>query len=569
VDSLAIAALLREIAAYLVLEGERFRARAYQRAAGSIEATHDLERLIAERRLTDLPGVGRALAGVVEELSRRGSAEVLERLRTRWPRLVVELAGLGGLGPARGLALHAALAPVDLDDLAAMCRSGRVRELPGFGAVSEARLLEAIERRHARGQPLVLAEARQLVAGLTAHLAGDPVAVIAAAAGPSRRWVEVSDRIAIAAATVDPDGLARRLEAHPLVVSVDRAPGEDDGPAAPLARFLARLAGGAVCELVAAPPERFGTALVVATGSDEHLELLRRRAAGAGHTLEQIEAADEAALYRALGLPWLPPEVRDGTDELAAADAGDDFADLVTLADVAGSVHCHTTYSDGKHSVEAMALAARELGHSYITITDHSPTAHYAGGLSVERLVAQAAEIAAAEAAVGIAILRGTESDIRADGALDYPDEVLAGLDVVIASIHQRYKLDEDGMTRRLVTAMRQPVFKIWGHALGRIILHRDPIAIRFDEVLDAIADSPAAIELNGDPRRLDLDPERARRAAARGARFVLSSDAHSTAALANVEYAVALARRARLRRRDVLNTLPPDEFRRAVRPRP
>jgi DNA polymerase (family 10) len=349
-----------------------------------------------------------------------------------------------------------------------------------------------------------------------------------------------------------------------MVVSVARAPG--DGA---VARFVARLAGGATCDVFAAAPDRYGTALVLATGSDEHVAQLRARASAAGLVLDAIEAADEEALYGALKLSWLPPEVRDGTDEVAAADAGDDFADLVTLADVAGSVHCHTTYSDGKHTVEAMARAARDLGHSYITITDHSPTAHYAGGLTVERLSVQAAEIAAAEAKVGIAILRGTESDIRADGALDYPDEVLAGLDVVIASIHQRYKLDEDGMTRRLVAAMRQPVFKIWGHALGRILRHRDPIAVRFDEVLDAIADSSAAIELNGDPRRLDLDPERARRALARGVRFVLSSDAHSTSALANVEYAVALARRARLRRRDVLNTLPADEFRRAVRPRP
>jgi DNA polymerase (family 10) len=260
--------------------------------------------------------------------------------------------------------------------------------------------------------------------------------------------------------------------------------------------------------------------------------------------------------------------VRDGTDELAAAGAGDDFADLVALSDVAGSVHCHTVYSDGKNTVEEMARAAEALGHSYITITDHSASAHYAGGLDAARLAEQWAEIADVERRVGIRILRGTESDIRSDGALDYPDDLLAGMDVVIASVHQRFRLDEDGMTRRLVAAMRQPVFKIWGHALGRLLLHREPIAVRFDEVLDAIADSPAAIEINGDPRRLDLDPERARRALARGARFVLSSDAHSTAALANVEYAVAMARRARLRRTDVLNALPADEFSRAVRPR-
>ncbi|HWM85349.1 MAG TPA: PHP domain-containing protein [Kofleriaceae bacterium] len=563
-SSLAIAARLREIAAYLVLEGDRFRARAYEKAARSLEGVKDLDRLIAERRLTELPRIGPSLAGAIEELSRRGTIDLLERLREKWPKLVLELADLGGVGPGRALALQAALAPADLDELAEMCRAGRVRAVQGFGPAAEARLLDAIERRHQRGHPLALAEARQLSAALAGHLLADGAAMAADPAGAARRWVEISDRLSLAAATRDPVALAAHLGRHPQVVSVDRAP-DSDHPH--VARFLARLASGVLCELVAAPPERYGTAMVVATGSAAHLDQLRSRAGAAGLALEEIAAADEPALYRALGLPWLPPEVRDGSDELAAADAGDDFADLVALADVAGSVHCHTTYSDGKHSVEQMARAAAALGHSYITITDHSPTAHYAGGLTVERLAQQWAEIGQVEQRVGIRILRGTESDIRADGGLDYPDSVLATMDVVIASVHQRYRLDEEAMTRRLVAAMRQPVFKIWGHALGRLLMHRDPIAVRFDEVLDAIADSPAAIEINGDPRRLDLEPERARRARARGVRFVLSSDAHSTDALVNVEYAVALARRARLRRADVLNTLPADEFCRAVQP--
>jgi DNA polymerase (family 10) len=561
VDALAIAARLREIAAYLGLDGDRYRARAYEKAARSVEAVAQIDSLIAERRLTELPHVGDSLAGVIEELARRGTIELLDRLRARWPKLVVELAELRGVGPARALAIHEALAPTDLDELADMARAGRLRELPGFGPARVASLVDAIEQRAQRDQPLVLAEARQLAAGLAAHLAAGGAQ--AAMAGDARRWVEVSDRLCVAAAGPDLEGLAACLAAHPLVVSMTRAPDIADG----VASFTARMASGAACQLIASHPDRFGTALALATGSAEHVEQLRRRAAAAGLVLETVAAADEEAFYRALGLPWLPPEVRDGTDEIAAADAGDDFADLVALADVAGSVHCHTTYSDGKHSVEQMARAAEALGHAYITITDHSPTASYAGGLTVERLALQWAEIAEVERKVGIHILRGTESDIRADGALDYPDDVLTSLDVVIASVHQRYKLDEDGMTRRLVAAMRQPVFKIWGHALGRLLLRREPIACRFDEVLDAIADSPAAIEINGDPRRLDLEPERARRARARGVRFVLSSDAHSTAALANVEFAVALARRARLRRADVLNTLSREDFLRAVRP--
>ncbi|HKE19703.1 MAG TPA: PHP domain-containing protein [Kofleriaceae bacterium] len=558
-----VAPRLREIAAYLVLEGDRYRARAYQKAAGSVEAIKNLEQLIAERRLTSLPGIGESLAGAIEELARRGTTDLLERLRAHWPALVVDIADLGGLRPARALALHAALSPADLDDLAEMCRTGRVRQLAGFGAAIEARLLDGIERRQERGEVVALADARQLTAALAAHLASGAAAQ-ASPAGAARRWVELSERLVLAAASREPDALADHLGSHPLVASVERAPATDS-----MIRFAARLTGGVQCDLVVAPPERYGTALALATGAEAHVELLRRRAAAAGLTLDAIAAADEEALYRALGLPWLPPEVRDGTDELAAADAGEDFASLVALADVIGSVHCHTTYSDGKHTVEQMARAARALGHSYITITDHSPSAQYAGGVTVDRLGMQWAEIAEVEKRVDIRILRGTESDIRADGSLDYPDDVLASMDVVIASIHQRFKLDEEAMTRRLVAAMRQPLFKIWGHALGRLIQRRDPIKCRFDEVLDAIAEGPAAIEINGDPRRLDLEPERARQALARGARFVLSSDAHSTEALANVEFAVAQARRARLRRGDVLNTLPADEFCRAVRPLP
>jgi DNA polymerase (family 10) len=283
--------------------------------------------------------------------------------------------------------------------------------------------------------------------------------------------------------------------------------------------------------------------------------------------LETLEAAEEADVYRALGLPWLPPEVRDGTDEIAAADAGDDFSDLVALGDVTTAFHCHTTYSDGKDSIEDMARAASALGMQAITITDHSAAASYAGGLDVAKLREQHAEMDRVRGELPVTLLRGTEADILADGTIDVPLELLPELDLVIASVHQRYKADEDQMTERLVKVMRQPFFKIWGHALGRLVLRRDPIKVRIDEVFDAIAEGKAAIEINGDPYRLDLPPELARRAAARGIPFVLSSDAHSVRGIQAVRWAVAMARRARIRKRQVLNTLPPDELRAAIRP--
>jgi DNA polymerase (family 10) len=469
-DPAGLAAVLREIATYLDLERDRYRARAYRRAAESLEATPDVPRLLAEERLTELPGVGDKLARTIAELAATGTTASLHELRLR----------------------------------------------------------------HLIGKDMRLHIARDLGEGLAAHVRGGPAAREVVVCGAVRRWIEVVDRIVLAVATTDPAAVRERLRGHPL---------------------------GAHCELHTAPPERFGAALIAATGSDAHVAALRAR----GLDLDTAAGADEAAVYRTVGLPPIPPEVRDGSDELS----GDDFTDLIRLEDIQGAVHCHTVYSDGKHTIEEMAGAAQSRRLSYLTITDHSVSAGYAGGLSADELRAQGEEIEAVQRRVGIRILRGTESDIRRDGELDYPDDVLGGLDVVIASIHQRYKLDPEAMTRRVVTAMRSPVFKIWGHGLGRMILSRPPIEVDFEAILDAICASPAAIEINGDPHRLDLDPERARRAHRRGIKFVLSTDAHSMKQLDYLENAVGMARRARLRRRDVLNALPLDEFVRAVRPAP
>ena len=277
---------------------------------------------------------------------------------------------------------------------------------------------------------------------------------------------------------------------------------------------------------------------------------------------------DEGAVYASLGLPFIPPELREDAGELEAADAGDRFEDLITERDIQGMVHCHTTCSDGRNTVEEMARAAAAMGMSYITITDHSPAASYAGGVTIERLPLQWREIADAQAQVPIKLLRGTESDILREGDLDYPDGVLESLDVIIASIHDRHRMDPAAMTARLVRAMELPVFKIWGHALGRLLLRREPIDCDVERILDAVARSPAAIEINGSPHRMDLPAEWIRAARRRNIKFVISTDAHSTAELANLSFGVALARRGGLRRSDVLNALPVEEFMAAVRPR-
>jgi DNA polymerase (family 10) len=237
------------------------------------------------------------------------------------------------------------------------------------------------------------------------------------------------------------------------------------------------------------------------------------------------------------------------------------------LEDLRGAVHCHTQYSDGRHSIEEMARAAEELGLAYLTITDHSASATYARGLDLARLQRQSDEIARVQERVNVRILHGTESDILRDGSLDFPDAALRRLDVIIASIHNRYKMDAEQMTDRLLKALRHPLFKIWGHALGRYVMSRPPFACHMDEVLDAVAESRAAIEVNGDPHRLDMEPRWIREARARGIRFVVSVDAHTTSGLRNARWGVDMARRGWLRREEVLNTLGPDEFTSAVKP--
>jgi DNA polymerase (family 10) len=282
-----------------------------------------------------------------------------------------------------------------------------------------------------------------------------------------------------------------------------------------------------------------------------------------------VTVASEAALYDALGLAYVPPELREDEGEIEAALAGTLPRDLVRLEDVRGMVHCHTTWSDGRASMEEMARAADALGMEYMTITDHSQTAGYAGGLDEERMLRQWDELARVQEKVKVRLLRGTESDILEDGALDYPDRILERLDVVVASVHARMKMDEDRMTRRLVRCMSLPVFKIWGHALGRLILDRPSFACRVPEVLDALAASRGAVEVNGDPKRLEMEPRWLREATKRRIPVVLSVDAHSVRDLGYLRNAITVARRGWVRKGDVLNTRGVEEFRRAVKPVP
>jgi DNA polymerase (family 10) len=561
-DRLSAARALGEIGRRLqIAGGNPFRAKAFLRGAGALsgQAT-DLATLVREGRLQKLRGIGPAIAGVIEELHRTGRSRLLDRLREELPRGVLELSRVPTLSLARIRALQDALGIDSLASLEAACRAGKVRTVKGFGPRTEERLLAGIQKlREGHGQ-VHLHRALEAAEPLVEHLLASPAVARANVAGALRRRCETVSALPLVATGISAEATFDQLFSFPLV--------ESAGPVSP-PTATAILTNGLPVSVTWVRPELYGPALVEKTGTAGHwrrLEALARER-GIARGVSAIEAAEEAGFYATLGLPWIPPELREDQGEVDAALRGALPQRLLTVADIRGMVHCHTHYSDGRDSVLEMALAARELGMSYITITDHSPTASYAGGVTLDRLERQWEEIDRAEEATGMRILRGTESDILADGALDYPDAVLEKLDVVVASIHNRYRMDARAMTERVTRALALPLFKIWGHARGRLIGRRPPFECDMERILDVAGGSRVAIEVNGDPYRLDMDPPWIREAQKRGLPFVISVDAHSTRDLQNLRYGVDMARRGWLQPSDVLNTLEAAEFEARVRP--
>jgi DNA polymerase (family X) len=570
-DRFEIARLLREIGVRMGIAGEdRFRARAYETGARALESLReDVETLAKEGRLTTIPGIGPALAGVIGEIVETGRSRRLEALRAAMPAEVLEMSRVEGVTPKRREALRAA-GIGSIEELEAACRAQRVRLLPGFGAKTEARLLAAAQAYGRRTTRMLLTDALDDARPLLRQLENTRGVHRAAIAGSIRRALEIVGN-ADFVATGDENAVRAAVDGHPSVVRSERRP----------PGLVFDFASGLRGRVFAGEERSFGAAWIRATGSAAHVERLEQIADERGLRFDasglarrdrggrwrRIAAAAELDLYAALGLPWIPPEMREDAGEIEAAQGGDTMADLIQQEDVLGMVHCHTTWSDGKDTILDMARGAEAMGMRYLTITDHSPTAFYAGGVKVDALKRQWEEIDAAQGEVGIKLLRGTESDILGDGALDYPDAVLERFDVIIASIHNRLKMDEDAMTKRVIAAMRRPVFKIWGHALGRLLNRREPFACRVEEVLDAVADSPAAVEINGDPHRLDMEPRWIREARNRGIPFVISTDAHSVGGMRNLGFGVGIARRGGVRRREVLNARDAESFAAAVRP--
>ena len=552
-DKFGIAAALQEIARLMELKGGqyRFKAKAYNAGARSLQAVGNLDRLVKKNLLTTLPRIGGALASQITQLYLTGESSVLKQLREEFPPGVVELSAVPGLSLTKVQQLHEQLGISSVEELKAAAEAGQIRDLKGFGPKTEQRLLEVLSKEVERpSQRLHLHHALNTAEQVVEFMRTSRGLVDISFAGSLRRWKETVGTIEIVASSKKPEALIEHFLRYPYIVS-SRV--EENN-------CVAQFVDGARVSFTAVTPAEFAVTLFLKTGSEDHLA-----------RLPHIEFAKvpktEAAIYDRLHMQYVPPELRENEGEIEAALAGKLPEDLVTLDDVKGMVHCHTTYSDGKHALEAMVRGAEAMGMKYITITDHSPTAFYAGGVKLDDLRRQWDEIDELQDQVKIKILRGTESDILADGRLDYPDDILEQFDVIVASIHSRYKMNGEKMTERIITAMRQPVFKIWGHALGRLIERRPPFECDVERILDVIAESKAAVEINGDPYRLDMEPRWVREARKRKIKFLISVDAHSVGAMNNVKFGVAMARRGWVRRGEVLNTLTPAAFQKAVRP--
>lgn len=561
------AGVLSQIARLLeIVGGDPFRAKAYATAARRLETSGaDLPRLAAEGRLTSLHGVGAGIAEVLKEMVETGRSSLYDRLAAETPIGLYDLMRIKGLGNKRIRTLYTELGIDSLDKLEEAALAGRLAAIPGFGAATEKKVIENIAfAREAQGRrrlPAALEVAERLLEWLDT-LEGVTRAEMA---GAVRRDLEVVDSVDLVAAAKAPEAV---LDAFRALGGVKR------DASAPADRAEIRLSDGLRIRLVCVPAARWGTALLYATGSAEHLAQLEARAESLGLRLSEdglrrggkrVATRDEEAVYRALDLAFVEPELREGWGEVEAAANGT-LPRLVEVGDLRGTFHCHTTYSDGRATVAEMAEAARERGWSYLGIADHSQSAGYAGGLPPAKVRAQQAEIDGWNRAHGgrgkkrFRLFKGVESDILADGRLDYDDATLATFDYVVGSVHSGFNLDERSMTDRLLRAVCNPRLTTLGHATGRILLRRGSYEVDVRAVIDAAAEHGVSVEINADPSRLDIDWRNARYAAERGVLVPINPDAHSTLALDAVQWGVRVARKGWLGPRNVLNTYELDE---------
>lgn len=540
-DKWEVARALDEIARYVELsDTNRFKAMAFEKASRAVSALErDLGQVIASGDLQKTPGIGKSTGAVIEELVRTGQSRYLEELRTQFPSGIFELLRVPRLGLKKIAILYAKLGIGSLDDLEEACRSGRLRTLKGFGAKTEQTILEGIEKARRRESQFLLPVGIEIGERIREQLAAIDEIEDAEITGSVRRRLEVIRNVNIAVATREPKKVVDALwKVVANAESMDAA------------TVKGTTVNGVDVYFHLARPSEFGSTLLRTTGSGAFVQALLERAG-------DRPAKTEEQVFERAGAAFIPPERRESSDDLGRKRA----RRLVRLADLRGTFHVHSTFSDGRNTVAEMVNAALERGFEYVGISDHSKSAYYAGGLTEAQLRDQQAEIARAEAAVKpMRVFRGTEADILADGGIDYDAETLASFDFVIASIHSRFGMSPEEMTERILRALDNPFVTFLGHLTGRLLLSRDGYTMDFDRVFEKAGERGVMIEINGNPRRLDIDWRLVGRAYERGVRFSIHPDAHSIGEYGALLSGTWAARKAGLAPGDIFNTRPLDE---------
>jgi len=616
-----IALILRHTANLLEIDGAIIgRYRSYEKAAELIESLHESVALLVEtpEKLVELPGIGDRMVEHLTEIVKTGDYSLRAKLLKKYPASILEVLQLQSLGAKKVAFLWSTFQAGSVAEVEKLAKEGKLRDLAGFGEKSEQNILKAIEVFRKSTGRFLINVAENAAAAITEHIlkAGKAVESVTPSGSLRRGKETVGDLdllLTLGAGYTkqkDVDALAEHILKFPAIDQV-LAHGEN--------KVSFTLTNGLQVDVRLLEKENFGAALLYFTGSKEHNVALRGRANDMGYTLNEYELAmlmegaaqqdsrgrlkvsvppqkavptkegtgksrpeaggskagkrvagrTEEEIYAKLKLAFIPPELRENTGEIPAAENGT-LPHLIELRDIKGDLQMHTTASDGKNSIEEMAAAARALGHEYIAITDHSKAVSVANGLNDERMRTHMKNLRAADAKkLGIRVLVGSEVDILKDGQLDYSDEILAQIDVVVCSIHSYFNLDRTAMTDRMLAAIENPYTQIIGHPTGRLLLRRDPLDYDMEKVLAACAKHGVAMECNSYPDRLDLKEVYLRMCKERGVKVVISTDSHNTTNLSQIRYGVTMARRGWLEKKDVINALPVEEFLKALRPKP